>query len=143
MSTNREIAIHALKRYLNRNFANYIDMSNVGSRAADREYNLLSRCIAAMSVKMHNNEVDNDICADSVCDGSDDHGVDAIYVNHDQKTVTVVQSKFDSSGNGSIARSEINDFLNSCKEILLEKYNLFNDKFRRFEPDLDLSLIHI
>ncbi|HCJ7623237.1 AIPR family protein [Enterobacter hormaechei] len=137
MSTNREIAIHALKRYLNRNFANHIDMSNVGSRAADREYNLLSRCIAAMSVKMHNNEVDNDICADSVCDGSDDHGVDAIYVNHDQKTVTVVQSKFDSSGNGSIARSEINDFLNSCKEILLEKYNLFNDKFRRFEPDLD------
>ncbi|HGG8858242.1 TPA: AIPR family protein, partial [Enterobacter roggenkampii] len=137
MSTNREIAIHALKRYLNRNFASHIDMSNVGSRAADREYNLLSRCIAAMSVKMHNNEVDNDICADSVCDGSDDHGVDAIYVNHDQKTVTVVQSKFDSSGNGSIARSEINDFLNSCKEILLEKYNLFNDKFRRFEPDLD------
>ena len=119
MSTNREIAIHALKRYLNRNFADHIDMSNVGSKAADREYNLLSRCIAAMSIKMHNNEVDNDICAASVCDGSDDHGVDAIYVNHDQKTVTVVQSKFDSSGNGSIARSEINDFLNSCKEILL------------------------
>lgn len=137
MSTNREIAIHALKRYLKRNFEAHIDMSNVGSRAADREYNLLSRCIAAMSVKIHNNEVDNDICADCVCDGSDDHGVDAIYVNHDKKTVTVVQSKFDSSGNGSIARSEINDFLNSCKEILLEKYDLFNDKFRRFESDLD------
>ncbi|MEH0864725.1 AIPR family protein [Phytobacter diazotrophicus] len=137
MSTNREIAIHALKRYLSKNFADHIDMSNVGSRSTDREFNLLSRCIAAMSVKIHNNEVDNDICSDCVCDGSDDHGVDAIYVNHDKRTVTVVQSKFDSSGNGSIGRSEINDFLNSCKEILLEKYDLFNDKFRRWEPDLD------
>ncbi|ELY3760644.1 AIPR family protein [Cronobacter universalis] len=137
MSANREIAIHALKRYLNKNFASHIDMSNVGSKANDREFNLLSRCIAAMSVKIHNNEVENDTCANCVCDGSDDHGVDAVYVNHDKRTVTVVQSKFDSSGNGSIARSEINDFLNSCKEILLEKYDLFNRKFRLWETDLD------
>ncbi|EMR9973944.1 AIPR family protein, partial [Escherichia coli] len=108
-----------------------------GSKATDREYNLMSRCIAALSIKYHNTELDNEICADSVCDGSDDHGVDAIYVNHDKRIVTVVQSKFDSSGNGSIGRSEINDFLNSCKEILLEKYDLFNARFRRSESDLD------
>lgn len=137
MSSNREIAIHALKRYLTKNYSSHIDMSNVGSKATDREYNLMSRCIAALSIKYHNTELDNEICADSVCDGSDDHGVDAIYVNHEKRTVTVVQSKFDSSGNGSIGRSEINDFLNSCKEILLEKYDLFNDRFRRSETDLD------
>lgn len=137
MASNREIAIHALKRHLIKNYSDFIDMSNVGSKASDREYNLISRCIAALSIKIHNTELDNEICADSVCDGSDDHGVDAIYVNHDKRTVTVVQSKFDSSGNGSIGRSEINDFLNSCKEILLEKYHLFNDRFRRSENDLD------
>ncbi|HDY0893321.1 TPA: AIPR family protein [Escherichia coli] len=137
MSSSREIAIHALKRYLTKNYSSHIDMSNVGSKATDREYNLMSRCIAALSIKYHNTELDNEICADSVCDGSDDHGVDAIYVNHDKRTVTVVQSKFDSSGNGSIGRSEINDFLNSCKEILLEKYDLFNARFRRSESDLD------
>lgn len=137
MSTSREIAIHALKRHLAKNFASNIDMSNVGSKATDWEYNQISRCIAALSVKYHNNEVEDDICADSVCDGSDDHGIDAIYVNHEKRTVTVVQSKFDSSGNGSIGRSEINDFLNSCKEILLEKYDLFNKRFRRSEADLD------
>lgn len=137
MSSSREIAIHALKRYLTKNYSSHIDMSNVGSKATDREYNLMSRCIAALSIKYHNTELDNEICADSVCDGSDDHGVDAIYVNHDKRIVTVVQSKFDSSGNGSIGRSEINDFLNSCKEILLEKYDLFNSRFRRSESDLD------
>lgn len=137
MSSSREIAIHALKRYLTKNYSSHIDMSNVGSKATDREYNLMSRCIAALSIKYHNTELDNEMCADSVCDGSDDHGVDAIYVNHDKRTVTVVQSKFDSSGNGSIGRSEINDFLNSCKEILLEKYDLFNARFRRSESDLD------
>lgn len=137
MSSSREIAIHALKRYLTKNYSSHIDMSNVGSKATDREYNLMSRCIAALSIKYHNTELDNEICADSVCDGSDDHGVDAIYVNHDKRIVTVVQSKFDSSGNGSIGRSEINDFLNSCKEILLEKYDLFNARFRRSESDLD------
>ncbi|MEQ9886450.1 AIPR family protein [Pectobacterium zantedeschiae] len=137
MGTNREIAIHALKRYLTKNYATHIDMSNVGSKAVDKEFNLMSRCIAALSVKIHNNELEYDVCADCVCDGSDDHGVDAIHVNHEKRTVTVVQSKFDSSGNGSIGRSEINDFLNSCKEILLEKYNLFNSRFRRSEIDLD------
>ncbi|EKJ8216599.1 AIPR family protein [Citrobacter sp. MAL-2] len=137
MSSSREIAIHALKRYLTKNYSSHIDMSNVGSKATDREYNLMSRCIAALSIKYHNTELDNEMCADSVCDGSDDHGVDAIYVNHDKRTVTVVQSKFDSSGNGSIGRSDINDFLNSCKEILLEKYDLFNARFRRSESDLD------
>jgi len=137
MGTSREIAIHALKRFLNKNYSTHIDMSNVGSKGSDREVNLISRCIAALSVKIHNNELEDDICADCVCDGSDDHGVDAVYVNHDKKTVTIVQSKFDSSGNGSIGRSEINDFFNSCKEILLEKYQLFNSRFRRSEGDLD------
>jgi len=88
-------------------------------------------------VKIHNNELEDNLCADCVCDGSDDHGVDAVYVNHDKRTVTIVQSKFDSSGNGSIGRSEINDFFNSCKEILLEKYELFNERFRRSEKELD------
>jgi len=137
MSANREIAIHALKRFLSKNYAAHIDMSNVGSQGNDREFNLMSRCIAALSVKIHNNELEDLVCADSVCDGSDDHGVDAVYVNHEKKTVTIVQSKFDSSGNGSIGRGEINDFFNSCKEILLEKYHLFNKRFRRSESDLD------
>lgn len=137
MGTNREIAIHALKRYLTKNYASHIDMSNVGSKSSDREFNLMSRCIAALSVKIHNNELEDGVCADCVCDGSDDHGVDAVLVNHEKKTVTVVQSKFDSSGTGSIARSDITDFLNSCKEILLEQYNLFNSRFRRSESDLD------
>jgi len=137
MSSSREIAIHALKRFLNKTYATHIDMSNVGSKGNDREFNLMSRCIAALSVKIHNNELDDEACADCVCDGSDDHGIDAVYVNHDKKTVTIVQSKFDSSGNGSIGRSEINDFFNSCKEVLLEKYQLFNKRFRRSESDLD------
>lgn len=137
MGTSRDIAIHALKRYLTKNYSTHIDMSNVGSQGNDRDFNLISRCIAALTVKIHNNELDDVICADSVCDGSDDHGVDAVYVNHDKRTVTIVQSKFDSSGNGSIGRSEINDFFNSCKEILLEKYHLFNSRFRRSETDLD------
>lgn len=137
MGTNREIAIHALKRFLTKTYSEHIDMSNVGSKGNDREFNLISRCIAALSVKIHNNELEDNLCADCVCDGSDDHGVDAVYVNHDKRTVTIVQSKFDSSGNGSIGRSEINDFFNSCKEILLEKYELFNERFRRSEKELD------
>ncbi|MHC6758115.1 AIPR family protein [Yersinia ruckeri] len=137
MSSSREISIHGLKRFLNKNYASHINMSNVGSKGKDRELNLISRCIAALSVKIHNNELEDEICAECVCDGSDDHGIDAVYVNHNKKTVTIVQSKFDSSGNGSIGRSEINDFFNSCKEILLEKYHLFNSRFRRSEIDLD------
>lgn len=133
----REIAIHALKRKLLRIYGDDIDMSNVGGTDTSKEPVKVTRAIAAFAVNYFNSDVEARVCADSVCDGSDDHCIDAVYVNHDKRLVCVVQSKFDQSGTGGISRNEFNDFSNSCRDIILERYELFNDRFNRFRADIE------
>lgn len=93
--------------------------------------------MAAFAVNYFNYDVEPKICAESVCDGSDDHCIDAVYVNHDKKLVCLVQSKLDQSGSGSISRNEFGDFTNSCRDVILERYELFNFRFNRFKNDIE------
>ncbi|CAM3562256.1 AIPR family protein [Klebsiella variicola] len=133
----REVAIHAMKRKLLRKYGDFIDLSNVGGNEASREIVKVTRALAAFAINYLNYDVEPKVCAESVCDGSDDHCIDAVYVNHDKKLVCLVQSKFDQSGSGSISRKEFNDFTNSCKDVILERYDLFNARFNRYKADIE------
>ncbi|MFJ5391678.1 MULTISPECIES: AIPR family protein [Pectobacterium] len=133
----REVAIHAMKRKLLRMYGDFIDLSNVGGNDANREVVKVTRSLAAFAVNYFNYDVEPRVCAESVCDGSDDHCIDAVYVNHDKKIVCLVQSKLDQSGSGSISRNEFGDFTNSCRDVILERYELFNARFNRFKTDIE------
>lgn len=133
----REVAIHAMKRKLLRKYGDFIDLRNVGGNEANREIVKVTRALAAFAINYLNYDIEPKVCAESVCDGSDDHCIDAVYVNHDKKLVCLVQSKFDQSGSGSISRKEFNDFTNSCKDVILERYDLFNARFNRFKADIE------
>ena len=133
----KEVAIHAMKRKLLRNYGDFIDLSNVGGDESSKEQVKVTRALAAFAINFFNSDVEPKVCAEAVCDGSDDHCIDAVYVNHDKKIVCLVQSKFDQSGSGSVSRSEFNDFTNSCRDVILERYNLFNSRFNRFKTDIE------
>lgn len=112
-------------------------MDKVGGSEENKEVVKVSRAIAALAINIFNPELTEDICSDTVCDGSDDRCIDAIYVNHEKKQVTIVQSKFDQSGSGSISREDMADYLTSCKDVLMEDYGLFNQRFNRYSVDLE------
>lgn len=133
----REVAIHAMKRKLLRMYGDFIDLSNVGGSEASREVVKVTRALAAFAINYFNYDIEPKVCAESVCDGSDDHCIDAVYVNHDKKLVCLVQSKFDQSGSGSISRNEFSDFTTSCRDVILERYDLFNTRFNRFKDDIE------
>ncbi|MGI8488838.1 AIPR family protein [Pectobacterium sp. S5] len=133
----REVAIHAMKRKLLRMYGDFIDLSNVGGNEANREIVKVTRALAAFAINYFNYDIEPRVCAESICDGSDDHCIDAVYVNHDKKLVCLVQSKFDQSGSGSISRNEFGDFTNSCRDVILERYALFNVRFNRFKDDIE------
>ncbi|HEJ9059029.1 TPA: AIPR family protein [Serratia fonticola] len=133
----REVAIHAMKRKLLRMYGDFIDLSNVGGNDASRELVKVTRALAAFAINFFNYDTEPKVCAESVCDGSDDHCIDAVYVNHDKKLVCLVQSKLDQSGSGSISRNEFGDFTNSCRDVILERYELFNLRFNRFKNDIE------
>ncbi|WP_409161716.1 AIPR family protein [Pectobacterium sp. B2J-2] len=137
MAGVREITISGVKRRLLNRYGDSINMDDVGGNQVNQEQCKVSRCIAALAINVFNPDLANEICSDAVCDGRDDNCIDAIYVNHDKKIVTVVQAKFDQSGNSSIGRQEIADYLTACKSILMEEYDIFNQRFNRFSSDLE------
>ncbi len=136
-SSPKEVAIHAMKRKLLIKYGDFIDLSNVGGSENNREIVKITRALAAFAINYFNNDLEPKVCAESVCDGSDDHCIDSVYVNHDKKLVCLVQSKFDQSGSGSIARNEFIDFTSSCRDVILERYDLFNQRFNRYRSDIE------
>ncbi len=139
MAGVREITISGIKKRLLSRYGEYINMDNVGGSEESKVIVKVSRAIAALAVNIFNPELSEDICSESVCDGSDDRCIDAVYVNHEKKQVTIVQSKFDQSGNGSISRQDMADYLTSCRDVLMEEYSLFNDRFNRFSESLEVA----
>lgn len=139
MAGVREITISAIKKRLLSRYGDYINMDNVGGSEESKEVVKVSRAIAALAINIINPELTEDICSESVCDGSDDRCIDAVYVNHEKKQVTIVQSKFDQSGNGSISRQDMADYLTSCRDVLMEEYGLFNDRFNRASESLEIA----
>lgn len=139
MAGVREITISGIKKRLLSRYGAYINMDNVGGSEESKEIVKVSRAIAALAVNVFNPELSEDVCSESVCDGSDDRCIDAVYVNHEKKQVTIVQSKFDQSGNGSISRQDMADYLTSCRDVLMEEYNIFNERFNRFSESLEVA----
>ncbi|MBN4787713.1 AIPR family protein [Enterobacter hormaechei] len=139
MAGVREITISGIKKRLLSRYGEFINMDNVGGSEESKEVVKVSRAIAALAINVLNPEISEDVCSDSVCDGSDDRCIDAVYVNHDKKQVTIVQSKFDQSGNGSISRQDMADYLTSCRDVLMEEYNLFNERFKRSSESLEIA----
>lgn len=71
---------------------------------------------------------------DAVVDGSDDNGIDAlIYSKHLQKFI-MVQSKFSKKGNGEPEAGDVLKFSKGIKDLLNEKYEVFNKKINSKIP---------
>lgn len=98
--------------------------------ADQRENFILTRSLAAFSLAQIAS-IKDDIAADAVVDGSQDNGIDAIYYDSTEKVCYVVQSKWINSGNGSVDVGEIQKFVQGFNDLLLPRFDRFNDKIRR------------
>lgn len=66
-------------------YGNFIDMKDVNSVGESRKEQLITRCIAAHAISLYGDEPDPELAANAVCDGRDDGGIDAVYVNKNSK----------------------------------------------------------
>lgn len=77
---------------------------------------------------------------EAVVDGADDNGIDAlIYSKHLQKLI-MVQSKFSKQGNGEPESAGVLKFSKGIKDLLNEKYELFNKKINNKIPMIKEAL---
>lgn len=121
-------------------YAPHIDVSDVADRSAQEiGVRTLSRGLAAYALA-YLVGVDAATAGTAVTDGYNDNGVDAIYYERDEKTLYIVQSKWNESHSGSVDLSDVLKFLKGTKDILSSRFDLFNDKIRKRSKEIDLSI---
>ena len=98
--------VQQIKGFLSRTFFGKIDLTDVDRAQQDqRDSAFLTRGLAALAI-MHLVDVDADTAAQSVTDGQNDNGIDAVLYDKAEKMLLIVQSKWHSDGRGSIERGD-------------------------------------
>ena len=88
-----EVQHSQIKTKLLELIAPLIDVSDISAKSAtDKEAHVLSRSMAAVAIKMLA-EVDNVTAANTIVDGWNDNGLDAIHYDTQSKALILVQSK--------------------------------------------------
>jgi len=76
-----------------------LNTKDISTKDKDRENKILSRCLAALAIQATGDTTEEE-AANSVIDGADDNGIDAIFYNPIEKEVTIVQAKWIHAGTG-------------------------------------------
>jgi hypothetical protein len=109
-------------------FGNLVDLSDVETARIDqKESSRLTRSLAAFAVAELGG-LDDVGAAQTVTDGSGDNGIDAVYYDPVEKNCFLVQSKWISSGNGSVEVGEVHKFIQGVRDLLDARFDRFNAK---------------
>lgn len=134
-----KIVAQRLGKTLRERFQEYIHKRECTPDMLDYEVKMASRAIAAFSIYSLAS-VDEVTAGKSVCDSSKDGGIDALCVNHNEKVVVVVQSKFNQAGNGTWTKDDFVSFKFACEKLQLEEYSRFDEILQAMSPDIDIGL---
>ncbi|MGO2440298.1 MAG: AIPR family protein [Serratia proteamaculans] len=106
-----------------------------------QDYNtkMASRALAAFTLYQLGG-VDDKHAGESVCDSSADGGIDGIVINHSEKIVVVVQSKFNQAGNGTWTKADFICFKDACEKLQNERYDLFDQILQDKNSDISTAL---
>ncbi|MFL0808761.1 MAG: AIPR family protein [Oceanobacter sp.] len=137
-ATSRIMA-QRLGNSLRERFQDFIHKRECDSGCSDYDVKMASRAIAAFSV-YNLAAVDDVVAGQSVCDSSKDGGIDAICVNHNEKRVIVVQSKFNQSGNGTWVKDDFLSFKDACERLQMGEFHRFDEILQRVSDDIETGL---
>ena len=116
-----------------------IDVSDVKGKAENIESSFCTRALAATALMMRCN-IDAKTAANSVTDGYHDLGIDAIYLDDNNRTLFIVQSKWRNEGSGSISREEMDTFVGGLKRVIGYDLAGANEKIIAKQADIDTAL---
>jgi hypothetical protein len=115
-------------------------MSDYTDKPPDhREKAFLSRATAGLAL-MHAAGIEAKPAAQAIVDGFDDNGLDAIYHDPNERLLYVVQSKWDSTGNGSMDSGEVQKFAQGVRDLVHPHFERFNAKVRAKELEINAAL---
>ncbi len=120
-------------------FQSHLDLSDLKDNDPEKESKILTRCLAAHSIYIL---IDSSVetAAESVVDGGDDNGIDAIYYSPQNKKMIITQSKWIKNGKGEPDSAAVNKFCNGVKDLFDMNFDRFNDKVRKKQSLIEQAL---
>lgn len=120
-------------------FSDYIDKTDIGETDAQREEKILSRCLAAYAV-YNSIECTPEEAGQSVVDGGDDNGIDAIYYSAVNRVMVIVQSKWSKSGAGEPDSAGVSKFCTGVRDLFNLNFDRFNAKILSKQNEIERAL---
>jgi hypothetical protein len=133
-------------------FELHVDATDMNVKDSEFEAKILTRCLAAYAVYCIGG-ADEKEAADSVVDGGDDNGIDAIYYSTNSKRMAIVQSKWSKKGVGEPDSGDVRKFKDGVVDLFNLEFDRFNEKIKKkqlliekaltdFDTKFDIVLIH-
>lgn len=132
------VQVRHVGRVLGERFADLIDLTDQSWPSEEKRKDAcLSRSLAALAAQIEHPCSDT-IAAQSVFDGRDDRGLDAIAIDlrTAQPRVSLVQAKWNHHGKAKFGEDEVNSMLRGLDLILNLDFSRFNRRFQRHVPQL-------
>lgn len=130
------LKVKRITSYLEKHIKSKIDISDISSRpSSEIEKATLSRSLAAYSLIVVAG-ADIDSACNSVTDGFDDNGLDAIYFDTESLTLWLVQAKYIMDGTGGIDNGDIEKYCKGVKRLIDGSFDKFNKKIKDREDEI-------
>lgn len=138
-----DLHVAQIKRRLQGTTYPHIDVSDLTAHSEEHvEQARLTRALAAFVLTKIAGLSDED-AAQSVTDGPDDNGIDAIaFVDSETPRLFVVQSKWSDTGNKGASLEDMMKFQKGLADLVSMNWARFNDKVKDRVPELDDTLLN-
>lgn len=120
-------------------FEKHINCDDLKQNDPSYDEKLLTRCLAAYAVYL---ALDCTVAeaGNSVVDGSNDNGIDAIYYSALNKKMVIVQSKWSKEGKNEPKSGDVSKFCDGIKDLFNTEFDRFNDKVRAKSNFIETAL---
>lgn len=133
-------------------FGEHITVDDMNVNDPEFKTKLLTRCLAAYAINRIGDASEVD-AAESIVDGGDDNGIDAIFYSTNTKRMTIVQSKWSKKGVGEPDSGDVRKFKDGVVDLFNLEFDRFNEKVRSkqaiiekaltdFDTKFDVVIIH-
>lgn len=135
-----ELQVRHVATMLKQRYSDKIDISDcLTTKEEDRNTLLLTRAYAAYSLQVIA-DVSEEVAANSITDGVNDNGIDAILFDKTTKILWIVQSKWKKKGIGEPESGDTLKFCSGIKKIIEDDFESFNDKIKNKQNDIEDAL---
>lgn len=138
-SATSSLVAKRIGKTLKDKFEQYIHTRECVVGQSDYDVKMTSRAIGAYCINQLGN-ADDQQSGEAVCDSSSDGGIDAIFVNHNEKIVVVAQSKYNQSGSNTWTKDDFLSFKHAIEHLLSGDFDRFDIILKNKAKDLDIAL---